>query len=64
MPTLETSRARVVARLGREGWELVRHGSEHDIYRRPGRPGTIVVPRHRILSLGVARTIAKAAGWL
>ena len=64
MPAIETNRARVVARLQREGWRLVRHGSEHDIYRRAGRPGTVTVPRHRTLSPGVARTIAEAAGWL
>ncbi|MCR4282561.1 MAG: type II toxin-antitoxin system HicA family toxin [Bauldia sp.] len=63
VPKVETSWARIIARLIREGWELVRHGGEHDIYRRPGRPGTIAVPRHRELSQGVARSIAKAAGW-
>jgi hypothetical protein len=31
---------------------------------RPVRPGVkIMVPRHNALSLGVARNIAKAAGW-
>jgi predicted RNA binding protein YcfA (HicA-like mRNA interferase family) len=64
MPTIETSRAKIVSRLEREGWSLVRHGAEHDIYRRSGHRGTIAVPRHRTLSPGVARTIAKAAGWL
>lgn len=64
MPAIEANRAKVVAQLLREGWELVRHGSEHDIYRRPGKTGTAAVPRHRRLSPGVARTIAKAAGWL
>jgi len=41
-----------------------RHGGDHDVYKHPARPGRIVVPRHRTLSLGVARVIAKVAGWL
>jgi mRNA interferase HicA len=60
---LETNRTKVVARLQREGWQL-RHGGKHDIYQHPQWPDrAIVVPRHRTLSLGVARAIAKAAGW-
>jgi predicted RNA binding protein YcfA (HicA-like mRNA interferase family) len=35
----------------------------HDVYKHPARAGRIIVPRHRTLSLGVARAIAKAAGW-
>ena len=60
---VETNRAKVVSRLEREGWMLVRHGGGHDIYRRPGK-GVVAVPRHRELSPGVARSIAKTAGWL
>jgi predicted RNA binding protein YcfA (HicA-like mRNA interferase family) len=60
---IETSTSRVVARLKREGW-IGRHGASHDLYKHPGRPGLrITVPRHRTLSPGVARSIAKAAGW-
>ena len=62
MSKAETSRARVVSRLVAEGWELARHGGAHDIYRHP-RKGVVAVPRHRELSPGVARSIAKAAGW-
>jgi hypothetical protein len=29
-----------------------------------GKPGRIVVPRHKTLSSGVARVIAKQAGWM
>ncbi|MGO8712147.1 MAG: type II toxin-antitoxin system HicA family toxin [Rhizomicrobium sp.] len=59
----ETNRTRIVSRLLREGWELARHGSEHDIFRH-SRKGVVSVPRHRELSPGVARSIAKIAGWL
>jgi predicted RNA binding protein YcfA (HicA-like mRNA interferase family) len=58
----ETSRSKVVARLMREGW-IERHGGEHDVFKHPAKPGRIVVPRHRTLSAGVARVIAKQAGW-
>jgi predicted RNA binding protein YcfA (HicA-like mRNA interferase family) len=64
MPTIETNRTKIVSRLLRERWVLVRHGGEHDIYRHAQRHGVIVVPRHRTLSPGVARSIAKAAGWI
>ena len=64
MTKIETSRTRIIARLTRDGWELVRHGKEHDVYRRLGKSGQIAVPRHRDLSPGVARSIAKQAGWL
>lgn len=63
MPSVETNRARIIAMLERDGWQLVRHGKEHDVYRHPAKPGTAVVPRHRTLSPGVARSIAKTAGW-
>jgi predicted RNA binding protein YcfA (HicA-like mRNA interferase family) len=63
MPTIETNRAKIVSRLTREGWELTRHGGEHDVYKHQVK-GVISVPRHRTLSIGVARSIAKAARWL
>jgi predicted RNA binding protein YcfA (HicA-like mRNA interferase family) len=58
----ETDRRKVVARLEREGWQS-RGGGEHDVYKHPGKPGRIIVPRHRTLSPGVARAIARTAGW-
>jgi mRNA interferase HicA len=60
---LETNRNKIVSRLLREGWELARHGGGHDVFRHPIK-GIVTVPRHRILSWGVARSIAKTAGWL
>lgn len=63
MPSVETNRAGIVAMLERDGWQPVRHGEEHDVYRPPAKPGTAVVPRHRTLPPGVARSIAEAAGW-
>jgi len=62
MPKIETNRARIIKRMESEGWVLARNGAEHDIYRL-GQT-VIAVPRHRDLSPGVARKIAKTAGWL
>lgn len=58
---LETNRTKVVARLRREGWES--RPGRHDVFKHPARRGRIIVPRHRTLSPGVARAIAKEAGW-
>lgn len=63
MPAVETSTRKIIARLEWEGW-FVEHGKEHDIFRNPALPQVrIVIPRHRELSPGVARDIAKKAGW-
>lgn len=64
MPAFETNTRKIIARLERDGWQLV-GGGKHDKYTHPERPGmAIIVPRHRELSPGVARSIAKAAGWI
>jgi predicted RNA binding protein YcfA (HicA-like mRNA interferase family) len=63
MPTCETNTRKIIARLKREGW--VKHaGGKHDVFRHPQLRGMIVVPRHREQSPGVARSIAKSAGWI
>lgn len=62
MTKVETNRARIVERLTAEGWENT-GGGKHDKFRKTGKP-SIMVPRHRTLSPGVARSIAKAAGWV
>lgn len=60
----ENSTSKVIARLKRDGW-IGRHGSRHDVFKHPDRPGIyIIVPRHRTLSPGVARDIAETAGWI
>jgi predicted RNA binding protein YcfA (HicA-like mRNA interferase family) len=59
---LETSRSKIVARLERDGWQG-HAGGRHDVFKHPARPGRIIVPRHRTLSPGVARALARAAGW-
>lgn len=64
MPQFETNTRRITARLEREGWINV-GGGKHDKFTNADRPGiAIIVPRHRELSPGVAKNIAKAAGWI
>jgi predicted RNA binding protein YcfA (HicA-like mRNA interferase family) len=58
----ETNTRKIIARLEREGWRKAA-GGRYDKFDHPGRPGvTLVVPRHREVSAGVARDIAKKAG--
>ena len=49
--------------MEREGWYRVRSRGGHDIYRHPNIQGIITVPRHTTVTTGVARSIAKKAGW-
>ncbi|MEO8759155.1 MAG: type II toxin-antitoxin system HicA family toxin [Devosia sp.] len=57
----ETNTGKIIARLERDGWENV-GGTKHTKFRKLG-VGTIMVPRHRVVTAGVAQSIAKAAGW-
>jgi hypothetical protein len=57
----ETNTAKIVARLLREGWEES-GGTKHAKFRKAGQP-SIMVPRHRQVTSGVAGSIAKAGGW-
>lgn len=61
MPKPDTNRRNIVDRLNNEGW-VNEGGSKHDLYRHPDK-GITIVPRHKELTVGVARSIAKAAGW-
>ena len=58
----ELNRAKIVARLEAEGWAN-KGGAGHDKFTKPGAAFPAIVPRHRELTPGVARSIAKAAGW-
>jgi predicted RNA binding protein YcfA (HicA-like mRNA interferase family) len=61
---LETNTRKIVARLEREGW-VKDTGGKHDKFTHSAKPGVlIVVPRHKEQSPGVARSIAKSAGWV
>ncbi len=62
MSSPETNRAKIVRRLETEGWKN-EGGTNYDKYTKPGMTIPILLPRHRTLSIGVAKNIAKAAGW-
>lgn len=63
MPLIETNTRKIVTRLLRDGWVKI-GGGKHEKYAHPERPEImIIVPRHREQSLGVARSIARLAGW-
>lgn len=62
MPKPETNRRNIVRRLEAEGWSN-EGGGEHDVFKHPTIKWPISVPRHRELSIGVSRSIGKAAGW-
>jgi predicted RNA binding protein YcfA (HicA-like mRNA interferase family) len=64
VPKVETRLRTIVARLEREGWRQV-PGTKHAQFEHAERPAVLIVlPRHRTLSPGVARSIAKLAGWI
>ena len=63
MPQIETNTRKIIARLEREGWRNA-DGGAHDKFKHPSKLGRIIVPRHKEQSSGVARSIAKIAGWL
>jgi predicted RNA binding protein YcfA (HicA-like mRNA interferase family) len=60
---IEVNTRKIVERLKADGWIDV-GGAKHDKFEHPDRPDLlIVVPRHKELSPGVARSIARLAGW-
>ena len=64
MTRVETNARKIISRLKAEGRINVGGGS-HDRFVSKDRPEMMItIPRHRELSPGVARSIAKAAGWL
>jgi predicted RNA binding protein YcfA (HicA-like mRNA interferase family) len=64
MPLAETNTRKIIARLLQDGWLDV-GGTKHDKFEHPQRPDVmLIVPRHREQSPGVARSIARLAGWI
>ncbi|MET3602161.1 type II toxin-antitoxin system HicA family toxin [Martelella mangrovi] len=60
---MEQQTAKIIKRLTSDGWYLSRNGANHDIYRHPEIEGIVTVPRHRKVTPGVWKSIAKKAGW-
>ena len=53
-------RSELVRRLEQNGWYLLRHGSNHDIYTNGTKKETI--ERHREIPEKLAKTIIKRTG--
>ena len=64
VPKIETNARKIVAPAGK-GRVVNIGGGSHDRFVNDEQPDTMIaVPRHKELSPGVARSIAKAAGWI
>lgn len=60
---METDSRKIIQRLKREGFELVKVSGSHHKFRRQDR--TVIVPHpKKNLPLGTARNIARQAGWI
>lgn len=60
---IERSSRKIIRRLKKEGWELARVTGSHHQFERDGACLTVPHPK-KDLPFGLARGIAKAAGWL
>ena len=49
----------LIKRLEKEGCQLLRHGSKHDLYHNPKTGRTQPVPRHREINEILAKKILK-----
>jgi predicted RNA binding protein YcfA (HicA-like mRNA interferase family) len=64
----EIKRKEAEAELVRAGWKIIRQSGKHDVWASPDGMATVAVPRHRTISPGVVRQIAKGlpttpSGW-
>ena len=63
MAPVETNTRKIIQRLNAEGWVDL-GGAKHEKFAHPDRSERVIVPRHRTQTMGVARVIATAAGWI
>jgi len=61
---METNSRKILRRLQREGWQVVRISGDHHILQHPDQGHSIVVPHpKKDLPRGLVRRIYKDAGW-
>lgn len=60
---METDSRKIIQRLKKEGFELVRVMGSHHKFRRDGRTVIVPLPKKN-LPVGTARNIAGQAGWI
>ena len=60
----ERNSRRIIARLLREGWELMNVSGSHHKFRHAERQGRVTVPHpNKDIAIGTVREIYKQAGW-
>ena len=62
--SIETNSRKIMARLQREGCVHIQGGRHNKFGKMERLSVLLIVPRHRHLTFGVARDIAKKAGWI
>jgi predicted RNA binding protein YcfA (HicA-like mRNA interferase family) len=60
---VETNSRKIIARLTKEGFELVSIRGSHHKYEKDGQVVMVPHPK-KDLPLGTARNIARQAGWI
>ena len=61
---MERDSRKIIARLKKEGWELLRVGGSHHQFRDPATGRLLTVPHpKKDLALGLVHSIYKIAGW-
>jgi len=59
-----TDSRKILQRLKKEGWTVIRIAGSHHVLQHPGRPYSIVLPHPRKdLPIGLVRAIYRQAGW-
>jgi predicted RNA binding protein YcfA (HicA-like mRNA interferase family) len=54
----------IIARLKKEGWQLVHIRGSHHHYKHSGKPGGVTIPHpKKDLPKGTVRSIYRQAGW-
>ena len=70
MTAIETNCAKIVRRLGAEGWRFLRNGAEHDVYDHPLETGRayracgIAFARRRQANREICRLEVKVASYI
>jgi predicted RNA binding protein YcfA (HicA-like mRNA interferase family) len=60
---VERDSKKIMKRLKKEGWTVARVSGSHHIMKHPDHAFLITVPHPKELKEGMAKAIAKQAGW-
>lgn len=59
---IETCVKKIRRRLESEGWKI-KSANSHQKWQHPDKPVMIMIPNHQTLSIGLAKKVARRAGW-